>query len=198
MANSGVRIVDQGVQAALERLRLGLPLAGGMRPAMENIGRALKTGTQLRFRNTSGPDGKPWQQSWRVRQGGGQTLSLTRHLRNSITYVATNDSVAVGTNVLYAAIHQFGGIIRAKSGPFLSIPVTPAARDAGSPRKMPGLHVAQTLKGQYILVDSKGVTQYLLRRQVTMPARPFLGVSESDSKEIVGVVERHLKARWGS
>lgn len=196
MANDGVRLVDDGVATAIKNLRLGLPLGGQMQPAFENIGRALKTGTQLRFRTTTAPDGQAWQKSWRARNEGGQTLSLTRRLRNSITYQATPTSVAVGTNVLYAAIHQFGGVIRAKAGPFLSIPVTPAARAAGSPRNMPDLHVAQTLKGQFILVDAKGVTQYLLRHQVTMPARQFLGLSDSDRIELLGVTDRHLKRSW--
>ena len=196
VADVRIDLADSGVRAALERMRLGLPLGGTMQPAMENIGRALKTGTQLRFRTTTGPDGQQWEESLRARNEGGQTLSLTRRLRNSVTYQASNASVAVGTNVVYAAIHQLGGVIRAKNGPFLSIPVTPAARAAGSPRNMQGLHVAQTLKGRFILVDAKGVTQYLLRRQVTMPARPFLGVSASDRTEITGVAERYLLARW--
>lgn len=192
-----VEIMDGGVRAAFDRLRKGLVLGGTMKPAMENIGRVLKTGAQLRFRSTSGPDGAQWVKSWRASHEGGQTLSgPRRRLRNSITYDAQAGSVAVGTNVVYAAIHQFGGIIRAKAGPFLSIPVTPAARAAGSPRNMAGLHVAQTLKGQFMLVDAKGVTQYLLRAQVTIPARPFLGVSDGDRTEIVGVVERYLRARW--
>lgn len=191
-----VEIRDGGVRAAFERLRLGLPLGGSMRPALENMGRVLKTGAQLRFRTSKGPDGQQWEKSFRAENEGGQTLSLTRRLRNSITYQATSGSVSVGTNVVYAAVHQFGATIRAKAGPFLSIPVTPAARAAGSPRNMDGLHVAQTLKGQFILVDAKGVTQYLLRQQVTIPARPFLGVSDGDGREIVGVVERYLQERW--
>lgn len=191
-----IKLNDSGVRAALEKLRLGLPLGGSMLPAMQNMGRVLQTGAQLRFRSTSGPDGPAWEKSFRAKHEGGQTLSLTRRLRNSITYTATASSATVGTNVAYAAIHQFGGTIRAKNAQFLSIPVTPAARAAGSPRNMAGLHVAQTLKGQFMLVNDKGVTQYLLRKQVTIPARPFLGVSAGDRVELIGVAERFLQARW--
>lgn len=191
-----IKLNDSGVKAALEKLRLGLPLGGSMLPAMQNMGRVLKTGAQLRFRSTSGPDGAAWEKSFRAKHGGGQTLSLSRRLRNSITYTATGSTATVGTNVVYAAIHQFGGTVRAKNAQFLSIPVTPAARAAGSPRNMAGLHVAQTLKGQFILVDAKGVTQFLLRKQVTIPARPFLGVSAGDRVELIGVAERFLQARW--
>ena len=191
-----IKLNDSGVRAALEKLRLGLPLGGSMLPAMQNMGRVLKTGAQLRFRSTSGPDGAAWEKSFRAKHEGGQTLSLSRRLRNSITYTATGSSATVGTNVVYAAIHQFGGTVRAKNAQFLSIPVTPAARAAGSPRNMAGLHVAQTLKGQFILVNDKGVTQFLLRNQVTIPARPFLGVSAGDRVELIGVAERFLQARW--
>lgn len=191
-----IKLNDSGVRAALEKLRMGLPLGGSMLPAMQNMGRVLKTGAQLRFRSTSRPDGAAWEKSFRAKHEGGQTLSLSRRLRNSITYTATGSSATVGTNVVYAAIHQFGGTVRAKNAQFLSIPVTPAARAAGSPRNMAGLHVAQTLKGQFILVNDKGVTQFLLRKQVTIPARPFLGVSAGDRVELIGVAERFLQGRW--
>ena len=189
-------VKDQGVSAALEKLRLALPFSGDMSPAMRSMARVLKTGAQMRFRGARGPDGQPWQTSRRAAEEGGQTLSLTRRLRNSITTSATSTTAAVGTNVVYAAIHQFGGVIRARKGPFLAIPVTPAARNAGSPTRMPGLHVWQTIKGQYVLGDDKGTVHYLLRRQVTMPERPFLGASTADRAELLRVLQEHLKAAW--
>ncbi len=191
-----VQVKDQAVLAALERLRLGLPLSGDMSPAMRDMARVLKTGALLRFKAEKGPDGEGWQKSQRTKNGGGQTLSLTRRLRNSITTEHDRTSATVGTNVVYAAIHQFGGIIRAKKGPFLSIPVTAEARAAGSPTKMPGLRVWQTLKGQYVMGDEKGTVHFLLRRQVTMPARPFLGASEGDKTELLRVVQTHLQNLW--
>lgn len=184
------------VQAALERLRLALPLSGDMSPAMRSMARVLKAGAQLRFRSGKGPDGNDWKKSRRALNEGGKTLNLTRRLRNSITTAYTHTSATVGTNVAYAAIHQFGGIIRAKKGPFLAIPVTPAARAAGSPTRMPGLRVWQTLKGQFVMGDEKGTVHFLLRRQVTMPARPFLGASQADRTELLRVLQEHLQGRW--
>lgn len=193
-----VTIQSAEVKAALERLRLALPLGGNMQRPFEAMGRVLKTGAMLRFRMMRGPDGTAWEKSWRARNEGGQTLtSSNARLRRSITYRATPTSVEVGTNVVYAAIHQFGGVIRAKKGPFLSIPVTPQARAAGSPRNMPGLAVAQTLKGQFVLVDSKsGTVHYLLRKQVTMPERPFLGASDDDRAELLRVLQTHYEGIW--
>lgn len=193
VAELKIAIDDAPVLEALERLRISMP-GGDMTKPMRSIGRALKTGAQLRFRTMQGPDGATWPTSRRAEQDGGQTLSLTRRLRNSITFLATRDKVVVGTNVKYAAIHQFGGVIRAKNGPFLAIPITGAARQAGSPRNMPDLHVAQTLKGQFFLADGKGVTQFLLRRQVTIPARPYLGASASDLAEILRLLQGHYQA----
>lgn len=37
-------------------------------------------------------------------------LQKSHRLRNSFTYEATNDSVVVGSNLPYAAIHHFGGM----------------------------------------------------------------------------------------
>lgn len=193
----GVKVDSTALRTGLEKLRLALPLGGDMTPAMQAIGRALKTAAQLRFRTGRGPDGSAWAPSRRAQESGGQTLNLTRKLRNSITFAATRTSATVGTNDIRAAIHHFGGVIRAKKGPFLSIPVTDAARRAGGARNFPApLHVAQTLKGLYILVDSKGQTQYILRPSVTMPARPFLGVSDADETELLGVMSRHLANAW--
>lgn len=180
------------VSGAIRRIIGSLAQSGNMSPITAEWARVLKTGTQLRFRTMRAPDDSPWKKARR----GGQTLSLSRRLRNSITGAYDRTSAAVGTNVLYAAIHQFGGVIRAKSGPFLAIPVTPAAMQAGSPRNMQGLHVWQTTKGQYVLGDDKGTVHFLLRAKVTMPARPFLGASEADQAELVRVVQAHMNNGW--
>lgn len=104
-----VRIEDARLKAAFARLIAALPIGGDMTPVMKDLGRALKTGTQLRFREQRSPEGAPWQPSLRAIAEGGQTLRLTGRLRNSITFGATKDSVEIGTNVVYAAIHQFSG-----------------------------------------------------------------------------------------
>lgn len=195
--DASIKFDDKEVLAALERLRLSLPLTGDMTPAMKSFGRVLKTGAQLRFRQGKSPDGKPWEKSRRSSGEGGQTMSITRRLRNSITYRASHDSVEIGTNVAYAAIHQFGGIIRAKNGPFLAIPITPQARAAGSPRNMQNLVFVQSLKGQFMLLDKdSGTVHYLLRKQVKIPARPYLGASDEDRTELLRVMDEHLNRIW--
>ena len=105
---AGVRLlvdVDDGV--VRRRLRelgaLRVP-----RAAWAEIGQTLVSSTLDRFEAGRGPDALPWRPSRRAREQGGQTLVDTSRLRDSIHWRAHDDGVEVGTNVVYAAIHQFG------------------------------------------------------------------------------------------
>ena len=86
-------------------------------PLLEEIGETAKTQTMRRFEKGVGPDGQRWPISLRAKEEGGQTLVDTGRLRDSITYAVFMDKggVEVGTNTVYAAIHQEGGTITAKS-----------------------------------------------------------------------------------
>ncbi len=86
----------------------------------ENIGEVLISTTHERFRNGRAPNGSKWK---RGLKGTGQTLVLSRLLRNSITKRFSYEGVEVGTNVKYARIHQKGGTIRAKKAKFLRFKV---------------------------------------------------------------------------
>jgi phage virion morphogenesis protein len=85
----------------------------------KEIGEHLVSSTQERFRTSTAPDGTRWPESIRAREEGGRTLRDTSRLRNSIDCVARPDRVVVGTNVVYARIHQFGGEIRARRAKYL-------------------------------------------------------------------------------
>lgn len=86
-----------------------------MTPLMDAIGMGLEASTVERFNETSrAPDGTPWKPSIAADEGR-RTLVQRGHLRDSITHRAGPRSVRVGTNVLYAAVHQLGAVIRAKT-----------------------------------------------------------------------------------
>ena len=76
---------------------------------LDEIGGRLEASTRQRFEVGVGPDDVPWKPSLRAQEHGGQTLVDTARLRNSITHVVNGSELLVGTNVIYAAIHQFGG-----------------------------------------------------------------------------------------
>jgi len=82
---------------------------------LDSIGATLLADAQGNFRSQSDPDGNPWAPTIR----GGNILRDTGRLRNSLTYEVQGDRVTVGTNVLYAPVHQFGATITAKRAPFL-------------------------------------------------------------------------------
>ncbi|MEM0953292.1 MAG: phage virion morphogenesis protein [Pseudomonadota bacterium] len=84
-------------------------------PLMDEVGRIMVSDTRLNFRQQRGPNGEKWKPTAR----GGQILSDTGRLRNSIRYDAGVDQVRIGTNIIYGPIHQFGGTIKAKNGPYL-------------------------------------------------------------------------------
>lgn len=85
----------------------------------KEIGEVVLSSTQERFKTQKGPDGRRWKPSGRVAATGGQTLSDTRDLRNSLTVKATAKKAEVGTNKRYALVHQEGKLIRARRKPFL-------------------------------------------------------------------------------
>ncbi len=91
------------------------------RPLFSEIGAILEFNTKQRINDGVGVDDRPWVQSWRARIQGGTTLRDTSRLYNSITSRVSSDgkNVSIGTNVIYAPLMHFGGIIRPKNGKFL-------------------------------------------------------------------------------
>lgn len=64
-----------------------------------------------------------WLQSNRAKEQGGRTLQDTNVLSRSISYQATATGITVGSNLIYAAIHQYGG--QAGRGRKVTLPARP-------------------------------------------------------------------------
>lgn len=75
----------------------------------DEIGSYLDSSVLKRFDDQVNPDGIPWKPSQRAEDEGGKTLIDFGHLRDSITHNSYNTAVEHGSNMIYAAIHQFGG-----------------------------------------------------------------------------------------
>ena len=80
------------------------------------IGEELLLSTDARFDSQTDPDGRPWEPlnakyaEWkRAFHGHDRILKLRGYLRDTLRYQATDVSVAIGSNRVYSAIHQFGG-----------------------------------------------------------------------------------------
>ena len=141
---------DPRVIAYLERLAA----AGFLNKAVFNaIGEELLLSTDARFDSQTDPDGRPWEPlnakyaEWkRAFHGHDRILKLRGYLRDTLRYQATDVSVAIGSNRVYSAIHQFGG---------------------------------QTGR----------------EHKTTIPARPYLGVSDDDVAAILEIIEDAFAAR---
>jgi len=108
------RVVGVPARIRDSRWRLGLVQA-----AMEGAQGALAEG----FATETDPYGRRWQPSLRAELESGQTLSDTGRLRRSFRWRAQPDGFWLGTNVIYAAAHQYGAVIRPKHGRYLMVPV---------------------------------------------------------------------------
>lgn len=87
------------------------------------------------FAEARDPYGRPWVKSRRAVLEGGQTLTDRAILRRSLTsnpdlLQVSPAGFTLGTNVPYAAVHQFGRVIRPKRGKYLTFrgPGAPAGK----------------------------------------------------------------------
>ena len=110
MAGQGSAVVvdTATLDGALARLAVMLSRPDDI---MDRIGNYLVASTHRRFERERAPDGTPWLKSARAIAQGNRTLTDTGRLRGSIahTLIDGGHGVEVGSNVAYAAIHQFGG-----------------------------------------------------------------------------------------
>lgn len=105
-------IKAQGAETSLERL------IGQLHSPEKMLARAARVTEQFvrqRFRDGKGPDGTPWQKSGRVKKHGGQTLIDTGALLNSIQSESDSKEARIGSNLIYAKVHQKGWTIKAKN-----------------------------------------------------------------------------------
>lgn len=163
-----------GVQLTASLADLGLSdgfddvatAAGDMTDLMGKIGSVLINGARERIGITNvSPDGVAWPQSLRAKEDGGPTLHDTGLLMESINSESAPDHVKVGSNLIYAGVHQSGATITAKNGKGLSFTLA---------------------NGEQVVVGS-----------VTIPARPYLGISEEERAQIEDVTIAHFNSLLG-
>jgi phage virion morphogenesis protein len=112
-----------GSNEALAALGVAIARAERPRELYDSVGRALVVSTQHRFEEEKDPAGAPWPASIRALADGGKTLTDSARLVGSMTHNASDTGLEVGTNVIYAAIHQVGGTITAKNGKALQFQI---------------------------------------------------------------------------
>lgn len=162
---SGVKIeIDIDIDELQQVLAQASRVLENPKLMFAQMGEAMLDIHQTRFAAQTAPDGTPWQPlaDWYKAQksnNADKILTLDGYLGRTLAYHANREGVEFGSNRPYAAIHQFGGVIKPKGNYPLKLGT---AKD--SPRA----------------------------QSVTIPARPWLGLSVDDEARIIAIAKQHL------
>jgi phage virion morphogenesis protein len=139
-----------------------IALGADLTPVLEDVGAELESSTVERFETNVGPDGVPWKPSLASQVTGKPTLVQEGFLRDSVSYrLDGRDAVEIGA----------GGVASDYA----------ATHQFGATITAKGGALRFTLAtGQFVQVKS-----------VTIPARPYLGVSDQDGRAILEIVGDH-------
>ncbi len=152
----------------IERLNNKLAALAGLdtRPLLPIIGAMVESQTRKRISEEGpGPDDEDWPE-WSTQYAESRAkkhklLQSSGSLIDSLGHLVTGNEVEIGTNLVYGAIHQFGGTIKPKNKKAL---------------RLPG--------GKLV-------------KSVTIPARPYLGISEENENELLAVVDSWIDKQIG-
>jgi phage gpG-like protein len=144
-------------EAALARLS---PLDGA--DLLSGLGRLIREQTVDRLQaGGPSPGGAAFKPNL---EGRKPVLFRSGELARSVDYRAGAQQLLVGSSLIYAAIHQFGGTIMPKNASRLAFRIG---------------------------------NRLVFARKVTMPARPYLGLSGEDRSEIVRATALFIRSRIG-
>lgn len=158
---------------------------GDLTPALQDIGEYLQIAHAQRFKDQVSPDGNAWEPlspsyQRRKKKNRNRILFADGNLANSLRYQIGNNELKFGTNLPYAAIHQFGGEINI------------AARSQKMYFKQ---NKDGTVGNRFTKKDKSNFEQWGTRgaHKIKIPARPFLGTSSADNEEILQLLTEHLQ-----
>lgn len=155
MIDIDIRIDVGEVQAKLDHM---LSFLTHREPLMREIAAQLHGAVEDNFAQ----QGRP---AWLGIKRDGMILQKSGRLANSIVEYSDNDTAVVGTNVEYAAIHQFGGETR----PHVILP-----------------------RNKQALAFNGRVVKKVNHPGSKIPARPFLMLTDEDEEQIISTVGDYL------
>lgn len=164
-----VKVDNKNVLAALERLSKA---TANPRPALKKIGERLVLSTKQRFETSTAPDGKKWQANsdatLRMGLHGGNHFKKNGSLKKSGASYLANKKPLIGKTHKLAS-----GIDYSLEGNHLRI---------GSPMKYAAMQQFGGITSPRSMIPGKHI-----------PARPFLGISDSDETMILTTVNDYLR-----
>lgn len=171
-----IDINDAEIQAALQQLAAKL---NDLTPFFKDVGETLLNSTRERFRSQTAPDGTPWAPlspayAARKPRHKDKPLTLSGVLRGALVKQADQDSLRIGTPLIYGATHQFG----AAKGSF------------GTVAAHINAYTRRTRSGKTATVRAH--TRQMRVPWGDIPARPFLGLSAEDRSDLLDAMNDYL------
>ncbi len=129
MSDDAIKITSNSKEVNDKLIELA-ERAKNTKPAMREVAHVIRTYVDEKFETEGKYQGEKWQ-AWgksykkkriKMKRGAGKILTLEGELREKIDDKVTNDSVVVGTNQVYAAIHNFGGDVKKRGGGTFEMP----------------------------------------------------------------------------
>lgn len=178
--------LEYNAEAALEKLDAAANAMAQPRRMFQDMGEHLLGSTQDRFASQTDPSGTPWQPlkpsyQRRKKKNQDRILMLRGYLKNRLRYQASDDQLLLGSNEVYSAIHQLGGTIEI------------AARSQQAYFKQTKKH---GVGNRFVKKSRSNFAQRVTigPYKITIPARPFLGVSDNDAERLMEIATRHLES----
>lgn len=182
MAGSTLEFDAAGAMAVINEAARAM---GNPQEMLLDIGSYLLARTEDRFVSQVSPDGTPWEAlkpayMRQKKKNKEKVLTFNGHFSRSFTYQVIDNELLVGTNRIYAAIHQFGGEIDI------------AARSQQAYFRQDGRtgEIGNRLVSRERSNFSQWVTLGAYRIQI--PARPFLGVSKDEEYGVIAIAMKYL------
>ncbi|MEQ9868592.1 phage virion morphogenesis protein [Pectobacterium odoriferum] len=154
-------------------------------PLMREIAAAMHDAVEENFSQQGRPAWAGWSPRYAKQRQGGKILQKRGRLAKSISEYSDNDSATVGTNVVYARIHQEGGTI--------NIP-------ARSQRAYYKQSKDGSVGNRFVKKSKSNFSQWntMGEYKITIPARPFLHLTESDIEGMENTAHDYLQRVLGS
>jgi len=178
MAGVVIKIDADGESVVMQALHRLSGLEETQQRLFDTIGQTIVSNIRNRWTQGEGLEGK-WRLSGRVKREGGTTLRKTSRLMDSITHNVLQSGVEIGTDVVYGAIHHFGGEIRHEAR--MRRTYFRQGRDG-------------TVGNRFVRKSRSNFMQESMGKAyiINMPARPFLGLTEQDEQDVLNDIVEHL------
>lgn len=174
-------------------------------PPNKIAGELMLRSVRKNFRASGRP--RRWKPSRRVESGHKTLIGSSRSLMTSVNKKVTKSRISVGTNDIRAKLLNYGGKVRAKNAKYLTIPaegMTPNERRLGlRARDFENTFFHESANGKLFLMQNMGQGKkpralFLLVKQMTMPARPFILFQKQDVVAITKVYKDHVLKSVGN